>query len=68
MTIQQFAEQLKQTGDLPPLLEAVQALRTRDLDQLRGPREGLFAGWTVWEEDSLAQTPKADVTRLELRN
>ncbi|HWM92007.1 MAG TPA: hypothetical protein VN493_14685 [Thermoanaerobaculia bacterium] len=67
MTIHQFAKQLER-GGRSPLLEAVQALRTRDLDQLRGPGEGLFTGWTVWEEGIPAQTPQTYAARPELRN
>lgn len=68
MTIHQFAKHLEQEGDLSPLLEAVQALRACELDQIRRPKEGLYAGWVVWEEEGLAQTPQTLVTRPELRN
>lgn len=69
MTIQQFAQQLEQKGSPSPLLEALQAVRACDLDQLRGPGNGLQCGWIVWEDDGGgAQTPQAYVMRPELRS
>ena len=64
MTIQHFAMRLEEKHAPSSLLQALQALRTRDLDQLRRPSpaaagwthweepqaEGLYAGWVVWEE------------------
>ena len=67
MTIQQFARHLEHEGNPSPLLEALQALRACELDRLRSPREGLFAGWVVWEE-GVVETPQTLATRPELRN
>lgn len=68
MTIQQFANQLQQGEDLSPLVAALQAIRSCDLDQLREP-EGLQCGWVVWEDDGgIAETPQTYVLRPELRS
>lgn len=69
MTIQQFADQLEQKGSLPPFLEALQAVRECDLDQLRGSGNGLQCGWVVWDDGGgLAQTPQTYAMRPELRS
>lgn len=49
MTMEQFAKSVLEQGNPSPLLQALQALRSCDLDQLRDPRNGFFCGdWIPW--------------------
>ena len=69
MDIQQFAKQLEQEAGPSQLMEALQALRTCSVDQLRDRmRGGLLLDWTPWSDDGLAQTPQIYVQRPELRS
>ena len=62
MEIHQFAEQLKQKANPSPLMKALEALRTCNLDQLRDHMKGeMFGAW--WQGDDLAQTPQTSVLR-----
>ena len=69
MTIEQFAKSvLEQEKNTPPLLQALQALRSSDLDQIRDPGNGLLCdGWIPWGNDTPAQTPQSYVKKPELR-
>lgn len=62
MTIQQFAEQLKQEDGASPLLRAVQALRTLSLDQISSSVQGMY-GWFPW---NILPTQESVSHRLEL--
>lgn len=60
MTIQEFSVQLEQSQEGAPLLQALQALRTCPLEQLR---EISLAGWNPWMD-----SPRAVLDQPELRN
>lgn len=63
MTIQQFAEQLKQE-DATPLLRNVQALRTLSLNQITSTAQEM-SGWIPW---GVLPTQENVSHRLELHN
>ena len=63
MTIQQFAEQLKQE-DATPLLRNLQALRQCSLDQITSMAQGI-SGWIPW---GAAEAQESEPRRLELQN
>jgi hypothetical protein len=56
MTIQQFAEQLKQKEGTAPLLQNLQAMRKFSLDQVWAAVEG-SDGWIPW---GVVPTPQAE--------
>ena len=68
MTIEQFAKSLLEPKNPSPLLQALDALRSCDLDQLRNPEQLSFNGWIPWGEDTPAQNPQSYVKRPELRS
>ena len=57
MTIQQFADQLKQKEGVAPLLQNLQAMRKCSLDQVWAAVEK-DGGWIPW---GVAPTPQAEL-------
>ena len=67
MTMEQFAQSMSTMEEKPsPLLQALQALRSCELDEIRDS-SGLFCDWIPWGDDTPAQTPQIYVKRPELR-
>ena len=52
MTIQDFANHLKKTEDLSPLLQGLQALRRLSLGQLQA-EETIGSGWNPWADGAV---------------
>ena len=69
MTIEQFAKSvMEQERNPPPFAQALQALRSLELDQIQDPRNGLLCdGWIPWGIDTPAQIPELYVKKPELR-
>ena len=61
MTMEQFAKAMSQQEDLSPLLQALQNLRSRELDELRDHEIKYLCDWAVWP-------PFAYVEQPEIRN
>jgi len=54
MDIQQFAARLREKADSSPLLQALQELQTRDLDQLRDELKRM-SNWYIWPCETQAE-------------
>ena len=52
MKIHEFADQLKKTDGLSPLLQALQALRRCSLDQLQADDDPV-PGWNPWMDEGV---------------
>ena len=66
MTMEQFAKSMLEQENPSPLLQALQALRSRNLEQVR--ENGYFLDWTPWSGNSPAQPPQIYVMKPEIRN
>lgn len=62
MTIQEFSVLLEKGKEAPPLMQALQALRTFTPEQIRAEP---LTDWTPWSED---RAPQALLEKPELRS